>query len=313
MRFIIMAKTYGIISDLHNIDIKAVVLALQHFEKEEVDALVFNGDLIGERSGHRPQDYLATLLDLAGQTNLESYFLPGSHEIVHLFEPILEHFSQKYPNLINTLKEPKANFKDHQLVFLPGSDWRVGAAVPHGYSLEVEHETGVYKNDDGYLRVINPTDLEKLVSESERTIVFSHVPPYFPEVENGIDVAQFGEVVRPFRLNGEAVEIGSVFPGSVGAQLAQQGAPVKMKKENRGNKTLRTLYENLGIKKSVSAHFHESVGQAHDFSGKNVEENTFVDELFYNSSCLDSLQIGMVSVNDVKVAYENVNLKQYLR
>ncbi len=306
-----MTTTYGVISDLHAIGIQVVPHVIEILKHEEVDALVLNGDLFGERSGVHPQQYLATLLDIAARSGLETYVLPGSHEEVHIFEPVLLHFTQKYGNIIDTFNNPKIVRGDHHLVFLQGSDWRAGGALQHGYSLGDGQDSGFYPNEKGFLRVVNISDLQTLVTEPERTIVFSHVPRRFDTPETGVDMAEFWETQTEFQSGDQISPVGSIFPGPVGIQLARDGAPVKFKRENRGNEDLRRVYDALGISKGVTGHFHESAGRATDAAGVPVEEGVFASSFFYNASYLDQLLVGMVSVNDTKVAYENFDFKKY--
>ena len=72
------------------------------------------------------------------------------------------------------------------------------------------------------------------------------------------------------------------------------------------------MYEKLGIRKAVSGHFHESSHRANDRNSKHVFENTFVEELFWNSGCLDIGQCGILTVKDNKVSYRNVRLQEYI-
>ncbi|HLC46136.1 MAG TPA: metallophosphoesterase [Candidatus Nanoarchaeia archaeon] len=308
-----MAITYGVISDLHRIDIRTVPLTIQILKDEGIDALILNGDISGERSGHNPQEYMATVLDAAGKSGTETFVLPGSHEEVHIFEPVLAHFIQKYGNIVNTFDNPFVNKGDHHLVFLQGSDWRAGEAVHHGYSLEDQAQSGIYKNKGAYLRIVNMNDLKKLISDPDKTLVFSHVPRKFNNPEESVDMAEFWETQQQFRLGEQVCEIGSIFPGPAGYGLAKQGAPIKLKRENRGNEILSLIYTELGITKNITGHFHESAGRANDLEGCAVQEGLFVPTLFYNAACMDRLMVGMVSVDGEKVAYENVNLQKYLK
>ncbi|MBI2669353.1 metallophosphoesterase [Candidatus Woesearchaeota archaeon] len=306
-----MTTTYGIISDLHRIDYRAVIPAIQALEQEGVDALVLNGDLVGEQSGFHTHEYLAAVLDIAGKSGFSTYILPGSHEEVQEFEPVVRQLCSQHGNIINTFQHPKIEHDDHHLVFLQGSDWRAGNAVKKGYALQDEHESGFYKNEEGdELRVVNMNDLRRQVTHPERTIVFSHVPPQF-NFDGAVDVAEFGEVIKPFKVNDEILEAGSVLPGQAAYSLVQQGAPIALKKQNRGNGALRRLFAEMGIEKSINGHFHESAGRAHDQNGKVVEDGLFVNSLFYNASCLDRGMVGMVSVDDTKVAYEKIDLRKY--
>jgi len=88
---------------------------------------------------------------------------------------------------------------------------------------------------------------------------------------------------------------------------------VVLKKENRGNEDLKRLYEELGITKAVSGHFHESGHRANDLNGNRVGQGAFVNNLFWNSGYLDVGQTGILTVNDnAEVSYRNVNLKDYI-
>src|SRR3989344_2555201 len=99
-----MVRKYGIISELHGIDIKVVPATLGLLKSRGIDALIWNGDLFGERSGYNPQDYFATVLEVAGRSGLEAYVMPGSHETVLTFETVLRHFATKYGNVVNTFE-----------------------------------------------------------------------------------------------------------------------------------------------------------------------------------------------------------------
>ncbi len=298
---------------MHEIDIRALVPAIEILKKVEAEALVLNGDLFGERSKYRAVDYFATVLDITGKSNLETYVLPGSHETVEEFEHVLNIFTKKYGNIINTFGTRKIEKEDHHLVFLQGSDWRAGNAIQNGYSLENQNESGLYQNDNGGLiRIVNMNDLKKIVNKPEKTIVFSHVPRKFDSADKGVDMAEFWEVFTPFKIENRDIEVGTVLPGPAGYRLANIGAPIKLKKENRGNEYLKKIFEELGIRKNITGHFHESCGRANDLKGNFVEEGTFVDELFYNASYMDKLKAGIVTVSDSKIAYENINLREFI-
>ncbi len=73
---------------MHSIDPRILEIVINILKQEEADSLILNGDISGERSGIKTADYLATVLDIAGRSNLETYVLPGSHEQVQEFEPL---------------------------------------------------------------------------------------------------------------------------------------------------------------------------------------------------------------------------------
>jgi hypothetical protein len=242
----------------------------------------------------------------------------------------MDHLSKKYSNLIDTAKNQKVEQNGHHLVFLPGSDFLCGGEyqignnsnLPSGRYLKTEK--GLVEFDDlgQYLRALqngtaygaiqysNMQDLKKLVTAPEKTIVVCHVPRKFNGLENCVDMAEFGEVTKDFILQGELVEKGSVYPLQIASQIAKHGYPVEIKKENRGNADLAKLYDEIGIEKAVSGHFHESSHRANDRKGNPVREGKFVNELFWNSGFLDAGCTGILTVDGEKVRYQNVKLQE---
>ena len=89
--------------------------------------------------------------------------------------------------------------------------------------------------------------------------------------------------------------------------------PINITKENRGNEFLQKLYEELGITKSVSGHFHESGHRAHDEKENLVEEGKMVMGLFWNSGHFDAGQTGILTVNGNEASYQNILIQDYLK
>ena len=310
-----MVKKYGVLSDLHEVDIKVVPITIKLLKDQGVNALVLNGDLFGERSGYKPIEYFATVLDIAGKSGLDTFVLPGSHESVIEFEGILEVVGSKHSNLLNALEIPKVEESDgHELVFLPGSDWRPQLG---GYALEDKLESGLYQLPKGsHKRVTNMVDLEKLVTNPDKTIIFSHVPRKFDDVDTCVDMAYFAENKADGSLiPGIVLEniirsrVGSV-PHSTIEKIANKKG-YKFKKENKGNEDLKTIFNELGIKKAVNGHFHESAHRANHLDGSKANENELTDNLFWNASYLDAGKTGLLTVNDNKVSYININMRNY--
>ncbi len=318
-----MTTTYGIISDIHGAPPQLVALAMKILQSEgEATSFIFNGDIAGEQfCGQNKIDednYIATILNEAAKTGLEIYVQPGSHEELAHFDPPVQILSRRYGNIINVLEHPKIEKDDHCLVFLPGSDIAAGNTIFSGYRLDnINDPSGYYRirgpQGTGLLRITSMNDLRKYVNDPEKTIVVSHIPRYFDNLETAVDMAEFGEAALNFKVGDQPIGQGSIFPAPVAMQLQQRGHPIRLRKENRGNTDLRQLYEELGITKAISGHFHESVQRANDRQGKAVEESTYVNELFWNASHLDAFKVGLLSVQNGKVAYENINLRDYLR
>lgn len=301
-----MKTKYGIISDIHE-DPRVAAPAIQVLKDQGIDKLILNGDI------GNSQQFVANVLNSAGQSGIETYVQPGSHEKLEDFEPVIKHFQDKYSNLINVFDNQKISNKGQDLVFIPGSDFLCGGE----YSLRDagEAQSGFYKFNNGTMRIINMNDLTKLVTNPDKTIVVSHIPRKFDNLENGIDMAEFGEAEKRFQVNNDIFEEGIIMSRPVALGYVNAGCPIKFKKENRGNEDLKNIYEGLGIKKSVSGHFHESVHRACDRQGNKVNQGREIDELFWNASYCDNGKVGILSVNGDtnQVSYENLDLRDFIK
>jgi len=302
------------------------------------EKILANGD-IGERQSslQESQDYVATILDALGKSDLETFFHTGSHESIACFEPVADYFSDKYPNIHNTLKIPKVEQEGHELVFLPGSDFVCGGEYLIGDDEQIPSGRYVHSKEglkpfidweaynqmietgevEGVLNYTNMNDLRKLVTNPDKTVVVCHVPRKFDNVGEAVDMAYFAEKSDGSVMPGVMVEnmirkqMGDV-PYEIIQQVASNNG-LTLKKENRGNEYLRRLYEVLGIRKSVTGHFHESGHRANDRNGNHVQEGQFLDELFWNSGHLDVGQTGILTVKDEKVSYQNIRLENHIK
>ena len=324
-----MAKEtkYGVISDVYSYP-RIVPIALDYLKKQGAEKILVNGDIGNrQRTLQKSQDYVAFILDSVGKSGLESFVQPGSHETLLAFAPVLDYFAEKYSNIIDATKHRKAKRQGHELVFLPGSDFTCGGEysigndeLPSGNYIQEEGGLIPFETFEQYFGAIqqgysqeafhysNMQDLRKLISSPEKTIVVCHVPRKFQGLENCIDVSEFGEVTKDFELNGEIVMEGSIYPIHVAPEIVQEGYPVEIKKENRGNQDLKDIYEELGVTKAISGHFHQCGHRANDRKGYHVQEGKNVRELFWNSGCLDNRQTGILTVRGEEVNYQNIQL-----
>ena len=196
---------------------------------------------------------------------------------------------------------------------MPGTDFYCGGEYSFGNG---ELESGLYQEknsrtgENRMFRFFNIEDLRSIVSCPEKTILVCHVPRKFDNLEACIDMAEFGEVEQSFSIEGHKFPKNSVVPYGFAVQLVNAGAPIKIKKENRGNKDLKKLYEELGIKYAVSGHFHESSHRANDSLGNPVNEEEIVPELFWNSGYCDSGDCGILTVSIEGVSYKNIKLRK---
>ncbi|MBS3092958.1 hypothetical protein J4456_00055 [Candidatus Pacearchaeota archaeon] len=352
--------TYGFISDIHE-DPRIINPLLEALVQKGVEKLIVNGDIGGNYGSlENSQAYTAFILNEIGKTGLECYVQPGSHETLLGYSPVIEHFSQKFRNIIDVIKSPKVEQKEHTLVFLPGSDFTCGGEYFIGKDEKIS--TGNFvRSEAGILSLFrdwnqynicmkyggvsafhfsNMNDLRSLVTEPEKTIAICHVPRKFDTVERGVDVAHFYES-REYSKGKEEYQSKGVFPAvAFNSALAQRDntpiyrsntaendieAAVKTEmwtrgldilkilveqKTNRGNKDLKQLYEQLGITKAVSGHFHESSHRTHDSKGNYIPEKTPTKELFWNSGHGDKGLAGLLFVDGEEVCYENVRLEK---
>ena len=323
---------YGVISDVHS-DPRIVPLAIDILKNKGAEKLLVNGDIGNQqRTLDNSQQYIAFILDSIGKSGLEAFVQPGSHETLLAFGPVLDHFAGQYSNIIDATKNRKIEQEGYDLVFLPGSDFLcsgeylignnenlpTGSYISNGkkdrgnlalFRNWDEYNTTMQMGGESAFHYTNMQDLRKLVTAPEKTIVVCHVPRRFDNLETAVDMAEFGEVIKNFELQGNRVQKGDVYPLPVAKQVVQAGYPVKIKKANRGNKDLRDIYEELGITKTVSGHFHESGHRACDKLGNHVQEGQTTNELFWNSGHLDIGQTGILTVKGNDVSYQNIQLQ----
>lgn len=350
-----MKTKYGIISDIHRTDPRVFELAVKILKDEGINGLVLNGDINGDqRQDIDSRKYFAYVLMTAGNSGLETYVLPGSHEDVMELEPVMEVAKSKFSNLIYVIENPRIEKTDHDLVFLAGSDWRPTSTVNSGFAWDTEHESGIYRTNDGVLRIINMNDLRNYVKKPERTVLFTHVPRKFDTLD-GVDMAHFLEILNVnYKLEALRnirkelfISIQAVTPAvpdlidriketklpylefkdkdpsedeivEAGRKFAKKNNLDEVevyveRRENRGNNDLKEILDELGIKKHVTGHFHESVHRAHNSKNEGVKQGEFTDDLYWMASYLDRLKVGILTVRDNKVAYENVDLSEYVK
>jgi len=276
--------------------------------EEKVNAIIGNGD-IGE-----DEKALGFFLEWSGYSGIPTIVQSGSHERIAEFESMLEYFSSKNKNILNARQVRVIDGKDHNLVFLPGSDWNVQGGQYH-LAKDDKFESGIYQTEDGIISLTNMNDLEKLVKEPEKTIVVCHVPQRF-DSENTVDTAFFAEKSDGSLMAGHPIVnmIKQKYNTKNSEEIEKIAEKMgfKFKLENRGNESLKDLYTKLGITKAVSGHFHESSHRANDLKGTSVPQRTYTEDLFWNSGYADVGHCGILNVDGNKVAYENLVLRKII-
>ncbi len=322
--------TYGVISDIHN-DPRIIVKALEELKEAGISKLLVNGD-IGDlqETVEQSQQYIAFILDAIGKSGIEAFVQPGSHESFMAYMPVIEHFSKAYPNIIDALRTPEVQQQGHKLVFLPGSDGIARGA--EFFLIDGKHKTGSFLKlidrevpfegfqnhtiafSSGLVRGLvhyqDIQDLERQVSDPDHTIVICHVPRRFDNLNEAVDMAYFGMSAQGI-VPGVELEahLRQKYGTDVDVVAAAKKKGFELKTANSGNEGLKRIYEKLGINKALSGHFHESGGRANDTKGCHVAENSFVTELFYNSGALAEGRMGIVTVGDGVIKYQNVRFE----
>ncbi len=363
-----MPKKYGVISDIHE-DPRIIIPALEILVYKGAEKLLINGDIGGIMSGRnfqeaieKSQQYTAFILDQIGKSGLESFVQPGSHETLLGFEPVMEWAKEEYSNLHYIFKPFKFEQNDHDLVFIPGSDFLRGGEyhignndkIPSGKYILSEKTLIKFDSLDQYLSALNAgvtkgvlsyaniQDIRNLVNSPEKTIMICHIPRKFENLEC-VDMAHFFES-REYSLREEKYVNHGVFPANnfnpsiakrdnipvyttnISENDIEKDVKIEMwkreadklkvlveQKTNRGNEDLRDLYNELGVRKAVSGHFHESSHRAHDSNGNIISPGKFVSELFWNSGHLDLGYTGILTVCGNNVSFENIDLNEYIK
>lgn len=330
---------YGMISDVHE-NFEMVKLALEAFKKEEVDKIILNGDFVNHSStSEERMQYMVRILSEIGKTGIESFIQPGSHEQVREYFSVMNAITQKFPNIIDALNIPELKSKDHNLYFIPGSDYVAGGEftftgdkklptsayfktkegiVPVGIlnTNKITKEEKLQLQKAPLMGLYNVNDLENLVKEPEKSVIICHVPRKFKKIDVGVDMAYFAEHkdyggIRPGNDFDKAMLDLFGEDTKVSTKKFAKVLSYNLQRKNSGNKELSKLYDELGITKAINGHFHESGHRAHDKNENKVNENEMTEELFWNSGHLDVGQAGILSVKENKASYKNLDLNNY--
>jgi len=299
-----MATKYGIVSDIH-MNPELVRPVLERLGSEGIDNLVLLGDCGNDELT------VAYVLNETKELGKDTFVVPGNHETLRGFYAPMQFFGSQSSHLVDCTQNPKIEKGDHDLVFLPGSNWLCGGEFKLVDDSEIE--TGNYPTPYGPRRVINMNDLRNFVTHPDKTIVMSHAPRRFYHSGKSVDEAYFAEL-----MDGSGLIPGMVLENQIRQETGEQDyekiseiARTRgyiLKNEKSGNVSLAELYNELGIRKAINGHFHESVGVAHDADGRAVAQGELVDELFWNASYNDAGKFGILTVDGEKAGYQNLDL-----
>ncbi|MDP3728916.1 MAG: metallophosphoesterase [bacterium] len=324
----------GIISDVHSKP-ERVAYGIQKLKDLGVERLILNGD-IGEAGDlEESQTFSAIILETVGKSGLETYVQPGSHETISGYGTVIDLLSHRYENIVDMTREASVDIAGHRLLFLPGSDvnrggeYHLGTDLPSGrYAFTEDGLVGLENfsilqklvEDRKVQRLVeykNIQDLVPLIKNPEKSIVICHIPARFNVGAQGVDFAYFATSPSDGFVPGMVIEgqIQELFSRKEGREArpdeidsVAQANGFTFHKENVGNVALRTLLDDNSIQYAINGHIHETGHHAHNRKGQAVAEYLPASELFWNSGCFDQGQMGILSIDDSGVAYQNVKL-----
>ena len=294
----------GIISDVHG-NVKAARSLIKRYKKEQVDFIVYNGDLnvLGDRKE------MIKVLRPAITAKCPVVVFPGNHEASKEYRATMRAF-KKYKHIINCEKKSKLKLLRTTFVILPGS--LVGAPR---YSYRVfanKREERKFRKSD-YKSYMSMPLVPYLVSELlkiQSPILLSHGSMKF-RGKYGLDRAIFGRVTRDFLIDGNGIGIyekGRFFLLKKAKQLKRKGAPIKIMSENVGNEALTRYVKRQNIKFGISGDIHEAGKRGCTRSGRPVKLHTWSKELFYNPGAAAEGRGGILIIENNKAKYKNVRV-----
>ncbi|MBR9679126.1 MAG: metallophosphoesterase [Nanoarchaeota archaeon] len=146
----------GVINDTHGRDLEQ---ALNKFNFEKVDAILFNGDIF--EPGHIENGF-RNLKKLIKLSDKPSYFLPGSHEDMNDYNALMDNFTEKNPEQIFDLtRKDVTTVNGYTILPIPGTTW-----FPNNNDAPLLIDVEAYTKFKNNLNNVNP----------EKTIVMCHIP-----------------------------------------------------------------------------------------------------------------------------------------
>jgi hypothetical protein len=308
-----MVLKIGVIADVHKVG-KNAQRAIHSLKERGPDLLIGLGDL-----GDSLEAIDRTISTL-GESGIESLFCFGNHETTMSLGDA-EELSAEHDNLHFVDTPQRFTFNGQDILIMPG-----------GYTLmensgfvqdpRMFPESGYHSknadelfNDDPIKRAqyrwhvqdmvgSDPFDLENLVRDPYKTVVFNHEPCRF-FTEDAIDFTTF-TVTDKGIIGGHPDQ----------EQLKEQGARViERNRKNVGNLILNKIYGDVDVKKVISAHIHGTGHKAHrwkpvEIEGKPVEqmvaEAVPSDELFHNCGSSSDGKCALYTLDGSLITYENV-------
>lgn len=295
-----METEYGIVSDLHgNYELLSDIDGF-----DDVDSIIISGDIV---------DFGKTKLDMMLSINMlleydkDLFFIPGCSEEHFQYKERIEQLTDAFDKVHDMSDDYILSRKDHDLVFLPGSD------VDMDYK---SYRVVNSKEDISFYEVV-PDSLTDYVRRPEKSVLVSHLPPKFVG-EDCIDYGEYGEALtdiigkykntdRKRIQSNRYIKEGTIFPTNIANVLKGFGYPVEIKKENQGSDIIRKFIDEVGISKGVCGHFHQNGKKANNSRGEPLKEGKYYTDIFYNPGVGANGQFGIVTIDAEKMKYKQTH------
>jgi len=296
-----METVYGFLSDADRGTSRHIIQAhLGNFIRRGVHAVVLLGEMGDLENG---------IASWAHDHHKNLFTIPGSHESLDWITQ-MRLLQQSY-GIVNGIDQPFFDMRDHQLVFVPGTELVAGAG---GFYLTNEGVTGVRMSPGGAGYFFNVNDIARSVIDPRTTLVMAHTPP-LQQGPDATDYAYFHEGEMEETVGDHTHVQRYVTPGIDEeyrnlCRLSDEKLPVQH--ANRGYGPLRNAVDRVfprGTLKLPHGHFTETFGRARTRDGHRVPERTYVSEVIHNASSLDvHMKAGIWTYCNGQVAVEKVPL-----
>lgn len=307
----------GVVACLHG-NLGNVRKFAARFRKENIDAVALVGDI---GSDEKQKQSLVKIIKIFSNIKKKVFVMPGNHEQLRAYYSALKKF-KKNKNIVDCTKNPKIDFCGQKFVFLPGS--RLSSATGAGFRILTNRKylkrfkLFVKSHKKHFSGRVKPTFLSDFTKYfSERAVLMAHSPIKF-NTKNAIDVADYLEATKNFIIPKKLSNIhekdlhivskDSIFSYEIYKDLLKAKLPIKRQIKNVGDDVLKKLLKKYKISKFICGDIHEAGGRANDWKGRQVKQNKFSKELFFNCAAGKDGRAGIVEFLNDEARYRMVRV-----
>lgn len=285
----------GIIACAHG-NAKAAKQLCKAYKHENVDAIAICGDI-----GDDYEEINAVLK--ASKAHVPVIAFPGSHE------PAKDYYKAvKKSQAIDGTKKRRITINNYDLITLPGSEVNV-----HGANFKIATRKNKKELQAHKYKVFLVEELKKLVRKPEKTIILCHDPPKCT-TKQGIDLANSGIAQKTILMTKNKKIIEMIFKGQIITQpqasiMANKKMPVKIIKQNVGNKELKNFLKKHKINFLACGHIHESGQKAVNAKCQKLRQGVLSNTVWYNAAPAAKGKGGILIIDKNKGTFKNITVK----